>query len=350
VHDVVVVGAGISGLVAAYELKKQGLNVVVLEARSRIAGRAFTAPIARGGIDLGPAWVWPNYQPRIAHWLAELQLPVIEQFERGDQLRDTQTDVIRSPSFDRYGDAVRVRGGLQAVASAFNDRIGLDNVQLNAEVTGIDTRPDTVQITLSDGTLLSAGRVVIAVPGPIAAGWQWRGGLPDALVSGLTRYPTWMAAHAKFVASYDEPFWREAGLSGTALSQVGPMVEIVDQSDPEVGVFGLFGFIGVPSSVRGENKSAVESACLEQLSRLFGDRAAKPSYSVLQDWAFERFTTTEADKAPPMGHPPYGAAELRQDWFGGRVWFAGAESAAEHGGLVEGALIAGELAAMRAAK
>src|ERR1700712_3382890 len=39
---VVVIGAGIAGLVAAYEIEKQGGEAIVLEARQRVGGRAWT--------------------------------------------------------------------------------------------------------------------------------------------------------------------------------------------------------------------------------------------------------------------------------------------------------------------
>ena len=45
-RTVVILGAGIAGLVSAYELKKAGWDVVVLEARDRVGGRVWTV---RGG-------------------------------------------------------------------------------------------------------------------------------------------------------------------------------------------------------------------------------------------------------------------------------------------------------------
>src|SRR5205085_2515788 len=45
-RKVVILGAGIAGLVSAYELKRAGWDVTVLEARNRIGGRSWTV---RGG-------------------------------------------------------------------------------------------------------------------------------------------------------------------------------------------------------------------------------------------------------------------------------------------------------------
>src|SRR6187551_3496173 len=45
-RSVVILGAGIAGLVAAYELQQAGYKVTVLEARDRVAGRVWTV---RGG-------------------------------------------------------------------------------------------------------------------------------------------------------------------------------------------------------------------------------------------------------------------------------------------------------------
>lgn len=55
--DVVVVSAGLSGLIAARELPKKGKIVAVLEAKGRTGGRMVNQKVAGDGvIDLGSQW------------------------------------------------------------------------------------------------------------------------------------------------------------------------------------------------------------------------------------------------------------------------------------------------------
>ena len=55
--DAVVIGAGLSGLIAARELLKKGKNVAVLEAKGRFGGRMINQKVAEDGvIDLGGQW------------------------------------------------------------------------------------------------------------------------------------------------------------------------------------------------------------------------------------------------------------------------------------------------------
>ncbi|XP_035693121.1 amine oxidase [flavin-containing] B-like [Branchiostoma floridae] len=72
--DVVVVGAGISGLCAAKLLHETGLDVQVLEAQDRVGGRTYTVSHPSSGYaDLGGAYVGAG-QDRILRVAKELDL------------------------------------------------------------------------------------------------------------------------------------------------------------------------------------------------------------------------------------------------------------------------------------
>jgi len=55
--DVIVVGAGFAGLAAARELTRLGHRALVLEARDRIGGRAWTVDLGGAPVDMGAAWI-----------------------------------------------------------------------------------------------------------------------------------------------------------------------------------------------------------------------------------------------------------------------------------------------------
>jgi L-amino acid dehydrogenase len=82
--DVVVVGAGASGLAAARTLAKAGVSVVVLEARDRVGGRLFKKSTIEGGwVDLGAQWVGPT-QTRALALIKELGLKPFDWIPQTD--------------------------------------------------------------------------------------------------------------------------------------------------------------------------------------------------------------------------------------------------------------------------
>lgn len=60
--EVVVVGAGLSGLTCALRLRQAGTDVVVLEARDRVGGRILNAEIVPGKVvEMGGQWAGPEH-------------------------------------------------------------------------------------------------------------------------------------------------------------------------------------------------------------------------------------------------------------------------------------------------
>lgn len=73
---VVIIGAGFSGLAAAYHLHKKGISFVILESRNRIGGRVFSHNISENlVIELGGEWVG-NSHTRIQELCEEFNLPL----------------------------------------------------------------------------------------------------------------------------------------------------------------------------------------------------------------------------------------------------------------------------------
>ncbi len=151
--------------------------------------------------------------------------------------------------------------------------------------------------------------------------------------------PTWMAPHAKFFALYDRPFWREAGLSGTMQSMVGPMVEMHDATTAS-GAAGLFGFVGVSAPQRAAiGEAALPRAGSGQLERLRGAPARSPRATLLKDWAADPLTATPADHGAG-GHPaPVAGLWVTGPWRE-RLALAGSETSPSEPGYLAGAVTA----------
>jgi monoamine oxidase len=283
-------------------------------------------------------------QPVMTALVEELGLTGFAQYSDGDVLieRSAQEPVQRFAGFGQMASSFRVAGGTAALVAALAAGLPKDKIRLGVQVTQAELRDEGVALRTRDASgkeeLFVARRVLFALPPRLLESSV--AFTPAPATRALWRAtPTWMAPHAKFLAVYDRPFWREQGLSGTVQSAAGPMVEIHDAS-AIAGKAALFGFVGVPAAARQQIGDALAGHCLRQLVRLFGPDAAKPVATFFKDWAADPLTATADDRDVSAGHPLAGGAPWFDPAWAGRAAMAGSETASEHPGYLEGALLA----------
>jgi monoamine oxidase len=84
-HDVLIIGAGFSGLSAALTLQEAHKSVLVLEARDRVGGKSRSVQRADGkGVqELGACWVNDTNQSEVWRWCERLGLTAVVQNVKG---------------------------------------------------------------------------------------------------------------------------------------------------------------------------------------------------------------------------------------------------------------------------
>lgn len=357
-YHVVVVGGGLSGLVATRALAAGGVRVTLVEARDRLGGRILSTA---EGTDLGPAWLWPSVNPRLSALVADLGLEMFRQHERGAGIYEAPSGRVRIPTYAQG--SMRLVGGMAGLIDALVGRLEPVELLRSTRLGRLERTDAGVALHLEStdavagmagvSVRLDADAVVLAAPPRVLADTvMFEPALPDETSARWASTPTWMAGHAKFVARYESPFWREHGWSGMASSQVGPMGEIHDAS-PHAGRDGgagaLFGFLGVPAlRRRALGSEALIAACVAQLERIFGKAAASPVSTGYMDWADEPYTARRADRDGFGDHPHPQPAVLPEPWAS-CVMLAGSEFSSTVPGYLEGAVQAAEAAAARCA-
>jgi monoamine oxidase len=235
----------------------------------------------------------------------------------------------------------RLVGGAQALSSGLSGSLG-DRVRLGAPVRRIEQRDDSLRLE-ADGLAVEARQAIVAVPPAIAARIEFDPALPerrrrlaDAFRPGTLN---------KCIALYETPFWRDAGLSGESVTDVGPVTLTFDCSPPDGSAGVMLGFVGGPEArqVAGLSPADRRSAVLSCFERLFGSPAARPLDYVEQAWAAEEWS----GGGPTSNFGPGGWTEwgpiLREPV--GLVHWAGTETATVWSGYMEGAIQAGQRAA-----
>jgi monoamine oxidase len=235
----------------------------------------------------------------------------------------------------------RFVGGSQQIALKVAEQLG-GGVVLGAHVRQITQDAKGVKIFLDKGRV-SAKQVIVAIPPALTARIDYEPLLPVLRDQLTQRAP--MGSYAKVDVVYDEPFWRQEGLTGQTVSLDGPVRTTFDSTPHEGSPGVLLGFIGGSDARAWYGLSAEErrQAVLANFANYFGEKARNPVQYVENAWAEERFTRGD----PVAGLGPgtlldFGTA-LRAPV--GRIHWAGTETSDYWVGYMDGAVRSGERAA-----
>jgi monoamine oxidase len=184
----------------------------------------------------------------------------------------------------------------------------------------------------------------VAVPPPLAGRINYQPLLPPRRDQLTQRMP--MGTLIKAEVFYPTPFWRDAGLTGQALSDEGPISVTFDISAPDGKPGILMCFIGgdrASAFQQQRSASARRQAVLNSLAQLFGEKARKPTRYLEHSWVTERWTRgCPVSVLGPGTLLRFGEA-LRTPV--GRIHWAGTETSTYWNGYMDGAVRSGQRAA-----
>ncbi len=246
-------------------------------------------------------------------------------------------------NFDTRGGAQQSRflGGSQVIALKLAEELG-SRVVLDAPVRRIVQGAGGVTV-YSDRVTVKARRAVVAVPPALAGRIGYEPILPFQRDQLTQRYG--QGTLTKVAAVYDSPFWREAGLNGTAVDTGGPVSATFDDSPPSGNPGIIFGFVGGDNArtYAAMSAPARRSAVLNQFSNFFGSKALNARDFFETSWCGEQWT-----RGCPVGIPSTGTLLAYGPWLRqpvGRIHWAGTETSNYWNGYMDGAVRSGERAA-----
>ena len=161
--DVLIVGAGLSGLTAARVLGKHGLKVLLLDKGRSVGGRLATRRIGNGMADHGAQFFTVRsltFQSRVDRWLAD---GVIYQWSNG--FSDGMKTAEQFDGHARYA----ARGGMNALAKHLTAQMPTAvTIRSDVKVTKLTATNDGWQVLDDAGMIYATRALVLTAPAPQA--------------------------------------------------------------------------------------------------------------------------------------------------------------------------------------
>ncbi len=334
--DMIIIGAGLSGLCLAYFLREQNYTIKILEGRSRIGGRIYTTFEKDTLIEMGATWFSPQHT-ELQKLLKAFDLELFEQ-ELGktaiyEPISTSPHQVVALPAHQEP--SYRIKGGTFSLIQALKSAIGAVDLELDCIVSSIKEEANALLVKTSQGDF-KAKKVVSTLP-PFLFQNKIKVSppLPAAFVDIANKTHTWMGESIKIGLSYSRPFWKEKGLSGTIFSNPGPIPEMYDHSNAENSTFALKGFLnGAYFSITQEQRLEL---ILKQLEKYYGPQVRE--YLDYQELIWQKEPLTFSPYSDHLfPHQNNGNEVFRKPYLNDNLFVSGTETSAAFPGYMEGAV------------
>ena len=335
---VVILGAGLAGLTAAYLLEKQNIQVTILEARDRLGGRIWTQHI--GGdtpVEAGATWFGMKHS-YLVDLLNELQLNYFPQHTAGISLFEPmsfsppQQFTIPESEPPSY----RIAGGSSMLIEALGSRLTPGAINLGEVVVSLSCSNSGCLVKTRGNKEIASDIVISTLPLRLFVdAIEVHPALSAEMMRLASETQTWMADSIKFFVSYEEPYWLKKSFSGVVFSQSSVIPEMYDHTSADGRKHALKGFLA--SRARSLSPSQRKEDVINLLATYFGPEARSPLEYGDVIWADDPFTRTPTGEEL-FPHQNNGHPLFREPLFDGRLLFGGSETADTFPGYMDGAV------------
>lgn len=345
---VVVIGAGLSGLVAAYELAAAGHEVTIFEARDRPGGRVLTIrdPFADGHFaEAGAARIPPGHD-LVHHYARRLGIEMtpflpgegdfLTHFAGERRKVGVQDFPLRQTSY------TKLRGGSDRLPRALAASLG-PRVTYDAPVLRVDQSTAEVHVTVGESgaeRTVVADRVICTVPFPVLDRIEFIPSLSEGKQRAVRelRYEPSVRIYVQF----RQRFWEAEGCNGFAVTDWPEEVWQPTWDLPgQRGILMSYLRGGRASAIGALSEADRVARLLEHWTILFPGLQEHIETTASTVWQAEEWTGGAYASPAPGQLADFGAHMATPE---GAVHFAG-EHLSDHRGWMQGALSSGLRAA-----
>ena len=225
---IIIIGAGLSGLVAGFELKRAGHDVIILEARDRVGGRVHTLrePFSDGLIaEAGAARIPYNHDLTLGY--ADYFGLKIDSFYPDEGLYADYSGGVRTliPPEEfledqpwsgsvLHSEYSKIVGGSDQLPKAFTESL-MEEIYLKKPVKSIEQSQHEVIVKVMDGTEFPAKKVLCTVPIPVLKNIIFNPPLAPEKMAAISGGYDYTPASRIFI-QFNDRFWENEGLNGFA--------------------------------------------------------------------------------------------------------------------------------------